>query len=139
MILQARNPADLWDLQLSLSEMATTAYSMFSQLQSLVVQPIVPPQCTFGKIKSLYLQGHNAWATGLKVRPQFPQQRQLFEVLHRFLVEHNSMEILPQLELDMQVEEWPQDLARSAIPFEERNKILKAAQRRTRLRRVSPE
>ena len=115
-------------MQLSLSEMATTAYSMFSQLQSLVVQPIVPPQCTFGKIKSLYLQGHNAWSTGLKVRPQFPQQGQLFEVLHRFW-----------LELDMQVEEWPQDLARRAIPFEERNKILKAAQRRTRLRRVSPE
>ena len=137
MILQAKTPADLRDLQLSLGEMATTAYTMFSQLQSLVVQPIVPPHCTFGKVKSMYLQGHHVWTTGIKARPQFPQQGQVFHLLQRFLAEHNSMEMLPRLELDMQVEEWPDDLARKAISFEERNKELKAAQRRTRLLRVS--
>ena len=47
----------LFDLDITFTEQATNAYSMFTQLQALIVEPVIPPTCSFRKVKSLYKQG----------------------------------------------------------------------------------
>ena len=132
-IFQANSPQDLEDLAPSFSELSTTVYHLMSQLQGLIVQPILPNHCKYGKCRALYLQGHAAWSTGLSCRPRFAQQEQVFDILHRYLSNHSGLVSLPDLQLSLDCEMWVEDMSKGS--FEERVKASRAAMLRVRKKR----
>ena len=137
-IFQPSRPEDMDTLQITLTEQATSAYSMLVQMQSLIVAPILPSQCKPGKVKSLYMQGHHAWTTGLSMRPQQPNQQKLYHLIRQhFTARTNAMNTLPFVDLDFTLEEWPEDVDRRLMTMDEKVKSAKAAMRRVRIRRVS--
>ena len=109
--MQAITEADLFDLQLTLTEQATSAYNLMCQLKGLIVQELLPAGCKFGKCQSMYIQGYKAWTTGLSMRPQFFSQDIVFDTLHEYLsLGHDGLTKLPNIQLSFEDERWPHDL-----------------------------
>ena len=115
-------------------EQSNNAYNFMCQLQGLIVQPVMPDFCKYGKCQSLYIQGYHAWTTGLSVKPQFPQQSQLFELMHGLLATRRAnLEPLPPVNLCFVDERWPEDMEETY--FNERARRSRLAMIKVRKRR----
>lgn len=134
LIMQPIHCTDMEDLQLTLGEQSNNAYNLMCQLQGLIVQPVMPDFCRYGKCQSLYIQGYHAWTTGLSVRPQFPQQSQVYELMHGFLATRRAnLESLPPVNLCFVDERWPEDMEET--DFHERTRKSRLAMIKVRKRR----
>lgn len=123
----------LVDLDITFTEQATNAYAMFTQLQALIVEPVIPPTCSFRKVKSLYQQGSTSWSTGIWPRPQFAQQTMVSKVLHDyFRTDTSAMKNLPQISLEFSTEPLIEDLETLGRDWKERSRVASLAMRRVR-------
>jgi len=103
---------------------------------SLIVHDIFPPTTRFGKVRVLFSQGAAAWTTGIKPGPRFGQQQQLCDILHDYFTKSRpGLVDLPSLSLAGGLEPWPFDMEQQTKSWENKEKALKAAQRRTRTQR----
>ena len=103
------------------------------QVRGLVAHELLPSYCTYGKTKSLYLQGASAWTTGITTRPNFREQAVIFDILRKYLVQYGGQtHALPDMCIDFAKEPWGDDMRLSCDSFKERERISKLAMKRVR-------
>ena len=82
-VFQPKSHQDALHTGITLADITRTATHLWQHVQALTPTALVP-KIQKGKVKSLNMQGCPFWTTGLKKRPSYPRQQEVFEVLQRF-------------------------------------------------------
>ena len=82
-VFQPKSHQDALHTGITLADITRTATHLWQHVQALTPTELVP-KIQKGKVKSLNMQGCPFWTTGLKKRPSYPRQQEVFEVLQRF-------------------------------------------------------
>lgn len=103
-----------------LAEQTQVAHAIITHLKALVPEAILP-DCKNGKVRSLLYLGFHAWSTGLKLKPAYPSQGQVFDLLSTHFIGNNTwLGGLPAIPFNSGFQTWECDITASRIPWTKR-------------------
>ena len=118
-----------------LAEQTQTAHAIVTHLRALLPEAILPP-CQQGKVRSLLLLGFHALTMGLKQKPAFPSQGQVFDLLSGHFSNNNSwLGGLPALSFNVDFLLWECDVSAGRIPWTKRAQKANARMKAVRKQR----
>ena len=134
-VVQATTDMELEMIDTNLAEQAKMAYSVVQHFWTLIPQHVMPEHVSIGKVKALYVQGFVNWSTGIRRRPYYPKQSEVFFLLATFLQRsERTLQGLPQVGWET-FHQWDSELAIKEKDWKEREKIAKKAQLEVRRQR----
>ena len=134
-VVQATTDMELEMIDTNLAEQAKMAYSVVQHFWTLIPQHVMPEHVSIGKVKALYVQGFGNWSTGIRRRPYYPKQSEVFFLLATFLQRsERTLQGLPQVGWET-FHQWDSELAIKEKDWKEREKIAKKAQLEVRRQR----
>ena len=118
-IIQPRDLTQCSYLKVTLAEQTANISYMVKHLKSMLMQNVMPtiPQ---GKVSALLVYGFQG-STGLRIRPQFPEQKQVVQVLRQFFPRTDYMQALPDIDFS-DFNFWPEDEELPTLPVGERQR-----------------
>ena len=105
-IIQPRDLRECDVLKITLAEQTANISVMVKHLKSMLMQEVMP-KISQGKVSALFVYGFQA-TTGLRVRPQFPEQSQVVQILRMYFPRTDYMQALPNI-LFSEFNFWPED------------------------------
>ena len=126
-VTQPTSPAEVMLVNTSMSEQTQVAFALVQHFRSHIPEEVLPVHIQQGKIKSMYMQGHAIWTTGLKRRPSYPLQGQVCDILEEFLTRTNrKLEGLPKVDFP-EFKIWNEDIQQKNVDWLTREKRSKKA------------
>lgn len=126
-VTQPTSPAEVMLVNTSMSEQTQVAFALVQHFRSHMPEEVLPVHIQQGKIKSMYMQGHAIWTTGLKRRPSYPLQGQVCDILEEFLTRTNrKLEGLPKVDFP-EFKIWNEDIQQKNVDWLTREKRSKKA------------
>eukprot|EP00438_Fugacium_kawagutii_P013143 Skav233647 [mRNA] locus=scaffold2779:724481:727663:- [translate_table: standard] len=122
-LVQPCTSVEAVQLGITMTEQATVATQALQQYQALIPES-TSPQFDKGKVRSMAVFGLATRLSGMKLRPSFPGQNKMLDVLTSFLPD---MDGLPSFEFTSGFQTWAEDVDTFRTP----NEILQ-----TRLRKA---
>ena len=121
-VVQPKTEIDIKLAGTTMSEQSQNAYAIVQHCWSFIPQDVIPAHVEMGKTKSLYYQGHSFFTTGLRRRPSFDKQREVNEILSKFLPSTNRrLEGLPDMKFP-DFTDHPLDVGQYNLSWNERDK-----------------
>ena len=134
-VIQSTTEMELELLDTCLQEQAMQAYSVVQHFWTLVPESVVPDHVSNGRVKSLYIQGFGSWTTGMRRRPWYPKQVEVFHILAAFMEKTNKkLDGLPLIPLDT-FTQWEAEVGLKQSDWKAREKRAKKAQLEVRKQR----
>ena len=134
-VVQATTEMELEMLDTNITEQAKMAYSVVQHFWSLIPEQVLPDHVSIGKVKALYVQGYGSWTTGLRRRPFYPKQAEVFYLLADFMQQSDrTLQGLPKITLDT-FTQWDGEVSIKQRDWKTREKITKKAQLEVRRQR----
>lgn len=103
-----------------LAEQTQVAHALITHLKALVPEAILP-DCQQGKVRSLLYLGFHSWSTGLKIKPAYPGQKQVFDLLAKHFIGNKTwLGGLPAIPFNNDFQVWECDITAGRIPWTKR-------------------
>ena len=103
-------------LHVTMQEQIATAHHLLTQVLDLIPERMIP-DTPKGHVRSLYALGDTGFTGGLMLRPAFTRQSEVIQHTKWYI--ENSRD-LPALHFQQETQQWPFDVAKSAMDWTER-------------------
>ena len=122
-IFQPLSHQDAMHNGVTLAEITKTATHLWQHVRALTPTLLVP-KVPLGKVKSLNMQGSPFWTTGLKWRPSYPKQQEVYNVLNNYLPQMTGwLTGLPEISFTAGWHIWEADTQVGAMCWKDRLRL----------------